>query len=227
MQSLWMQCRMFEAISFTANEKKMIPIINAKQEQKTTMKNQVKWQSNDNVTIRLSAHTGSGHIQTHTQKKGKWREKKPKNRIAWCKFVSFTRQLFHCVYACVCLFQMWYNVFIHCSLQLYCFSFHFTFFPVFFFCCCFCFKRAIAITATATDTAYKYLYSLHSLQHSFLSLVFVLMHFFSVVVRIKRMKIVLGMSCVSGSVNTINDIKMIVTWEFSFGFYICVTQVRK
>lgn len=69
---------------------------------KTTMKNQVKWQSNDNVTIRLSAHTGSAGIHKHTHtKKRKWREKKPKNRIAWCKFVSFTRQLFHCVYACV------------------------------------------------------------------------------------------------------------------------------
>lgn len=191
----------------------MIPIINASKN-KNDNGNQVKWQSNDNVTIRLSAHR-IGEQWNKTKQKMENDEKTPQNRIAWCKFVSFTRQLFHCVYACVFIsnvVQRVYSLLIAIILLLI----SFYIFPFF--------KRAKLpsllpprMPHTNADVA-CILYTL----------IFVFAFCFNALFFCSNKK---NENCtynelLSGTVNTINDTSD-SHLRFFFWVYVCVTQVRK
>lgn len=82
MQSLWMQCRMFEAISFTANEKKNDS--NNKRKARTKNDNEkpseVTKQRQRNDTI-VCTHRIGAYTNTHTKKKENDEKKNPKTEL--------------------------------------------------------------------------------------------------------------------------------------------------
>ena len=164
-----MQCRMFEAISSTTEKNDSDN--KRKQEQK------LQWKPSEVTEQRQRSYT-----IVCTQDRGrekKWKMKKTKTELRGVNSYHLRDNNF-IVCMPVCLFQMWYNVFIHCPLQLYCFSFRFPFFH---------FLSAQLPSLLLQWMLYNLL-SAHT--HTFVSLDFVLIHFLFVR---KRMKITLTMSC--------------------------------